>query len=172
MKLIKKYSILITLNILFLMLAIFLICKKEESHKDIAVMSLTQYNIDAIYGKNSKKELTLIPYPYLKITLANKEMGGYIVSSEDLNLVEHGYKTKVKVFLFVNRFKYVLKVILHDIKETPKQVEMIKANGMIEKWQGKRVTDPLPESITGATQTSHAINRNVRKLLTKIQAIK
>lgn len=166
----RKYVLILLFTlclVMALMIAIFYTSQKKETNKP-AVFKINENQTHMIFGSGVKQNLINKPFAHLQINSSNGELLGYILSSEDLQIVNHGYKTEVKVFLAVDFLKQIKKVILYDLKESPKQVAMINKSAMIKKWQEKGAFDIPPDTVTGATRTSSAINKTVNEMLKRI----
>lgn len=80
--------------------------------------------------------------------------------------VAQGYSGPVPVSLIVDKNGNVEKVVLGANSETPRFVESITSEGLLESWNGlnlEKAANFTPDAISGATYTSMAIIANVRR---------
>lgn len=147
----------------------FLIRQKRKALPAPAVTRITDQQIQDIFNSHIQKKLIKKPYVNYSISVADGSPAGQVYHSEDLGINIHGYKSKIKLFLIMDNNKKIKKIILDDIKETPEYVNKIKRKGLLEQWQDSPMAATPPDSITGATQTSNAINKTITAMLQRIQ---
>jgi len=161
----------ISIAVLFLGTALIIKMLLPLERRSSVIASFPEKEIKMIFGEGTYHKTEYKPFPYLKVYYNDGKIAGYLFASHDLDVINHGYKTEVKLLVAADLEFKIKKIILYDIKETPEYFAKIKKSGMIQKWIGRGVSDCSPDTVTGATRTSSAINRTVKEMLNKVKSL-
>ena len=95
----------------------------------------------------------------------------FLFNTGDLQLSANGYRGNVDCYVIISPNGIVLSVIVGENQESPKYLQRVLNSGFLKKWQGKKPDEEAPETVTGATFTSTAINTSVNNLRLKLKEI-
>ncbi len=96
----------------------------------------------------------------------------YLFNSGDMKVSGRGYRDKVDCYVLLSPEGKIISVIVGENKESPKYLKRVLENKLLKEWEGKKITDKIPETVSGATRTSSAINNSVEAVLRKLEEIR
>lgn len=121
-------------------------------------------------GAKIKAEFRESPLPHMKITLDGKPGDFYFLfSTTDLKTTTKGLKGPVEVFVLTDSKANVVSIFIGGNKETPQYLQKLSGSDFLKKWNGKKSGDAVPDTVSGATYSSKAVNEGVAKLLSVLQ---
>jgi uncharacterized protein with FMN-binding domain len=94
----------------------------------------------------------------------NGKVLGYEVSSKPYTGNIEGYAGPTPVVLILDAHKRIVKLCLLSNSESPDYVAKLTRSGFLNKWNGKtlkQAANMQVDAVSGATYTSHAIQKNV-----------
>ena len=128
---------------------------------------LEKFDLSKISGINTNnwtRSFITSPFPYLVLRNINTNIKKYVLSSADCNIVNHGYKNNIELFVILSEQGKVENVILGKNIETPSLIRKMRLNGFLQQWNGKNKIKKV-QYVTGATYSSKAVSKSVLTLL-------
>lgn len=95
---------------------------------------------------------------------------GYVVWSESVSDLSHGYGGRTPVAIFLNPEQYITSVRLLQSNETGRFVARLQNEGFFDRWNGKHILDDVvnPDAVSGATLTSNSVMANVKAIMDNV----
>ncbi len=139
------------------------------------ILVVTTLLSSTVKAQNAALELARSVYPQAisvsmdknvchEIKDAKGKILGYEVSSKPYSSNIEGYAGPTPVVLILDARKRIVKLCLLSNSESPDHVAKLTRSGFLNKWNGKTLKQAVNmqvDAITGATYTSHAIQKNV-----------
>ncbi|HPN84877.1 MAG TPA: FMN-binding protein [Victivallales bacterium] len=124
-------------------------------------------------GDNVTLEFVPKPLPHIKIidTKSPNLILAYAFNSADLQVSAKGYKDLVDCYVLLSPEGKIISVMLGDNKETKKYLKRVLDGKLLKSWEGKKSSETTPDSISGATFTSKAVNGSVKAVLDKLSEV-
>jgi len=117
------------------------------------------------------KNLPLVHLELFKEQSSDNKPIAYLFNSGDIKVSERGYRDKVDCYVLIAPDGKIISVIVGENKESPKYLKRVLESKFLKDWVGKKINDKTPETVSGATRTSSAINNSVQAVLKKLEEI-
>lgn len=106
----------------------------------------------------------------IRFQAGNEDPDGFVICGSPQTNAARGFGGAVPVAVFLDEGMVIRGVRMLPNSETRSFVNKLTKNGFFEQWNGGHLYDPLPhvDAFSGATYTSEAVIRNVRKTVTTL----
>jgi Na+-translocating ferredoxin:NAD+ oxidoreductase RnfG subunit len=126
-------------------------------------------------GDSVKMKFNASPLPHMMVFERKNpsKAAGYLFNSGDIKVSGKGHEGgDVDAYVLLAPDGSVISVMLGDNKETSGGVQKVFDSGLLKDWKGKKHGEPPPDTVTGATLTSKALNQSVSALMDKLAELK
>ncbi len=129
---------------------------------------LTDSNLHLANVKSSKRGIW-------RLEDSKEKDAGWVIHSSRFSSDVYGYAGPIPMYIYLDKDSVVNHIDVLPNTETPRFLNNVIRNGIVEQWMGKSLKDLnsfQPDAVSGATLSSNAINKSVANSLLGASSLK